>query len=404
VLALFGARFALPTGLQHGTVTVLAGELPRRWPVEVTTFRGEGVYLDGRRPSSVTFGATLPEDLARRDFTMNAIAFDPLDGQVTDPFDGRADLARGLVRAVGDPVLRFTEDGLRPMRAIRQASQLGFSIDAATLAAIPRAVASFKLVSLERIRDELLKTLASPAPARGVELLREATLLELILPELTACLGCDQGPEHAHDVFGHALATLGHIEPEPTLRLAALLHDIGKPATRVVGAGGKPAFPDHERVGAAAAVVVANRLRLPGADRDLLRLLIAEHRFAYDPSWTDGAVRRFVRRVGQANLPALLALRAADVAGRGRGDDPEATTAPLRRRVDEVLERSAALTARDLAIDGRGLMQALGLPPGPRVGRLIEALVERVIDDPSLNARPALEALGRELLPALADR
>src|SRR3954451_9207303 len=158
VMRLFGQRYAIPTGLQHGTVTVLASE---ERPVEVTTYRGEGEYLDGRRPSSVHFGATLEEDLARRDFTMNAIAYDPIDDVLADPFAGRADLAARLVRAVGDPVARFREDGLRPMRAVRQAAQLGFTIDPPTAAAIPAALDSFRKVSAERIRDELCKLLAS---------------------------------------------------------------------------------------------------------------------------------------------------------------------------------------------------------------------------------------------------
>jgi tRNA nucleotidyltransferase (CCA-adding enzyme) len=172
-MALFGSRYAIPTGLQHGTVTVLAGtaEAPRH--VEVTTFRGEGEYLDGRRPSVVHFSATLEEDLARRDFTMNAIAYDPIAGVVTDPFGGQKDLAAKLVRAVGDPIERFREDGLRPMRAVRQATQLGFTIDPPTQAAIPATLASFRKVSAERIRDELFKLLAAQRPARGIELMRE---------------------------------------------------------------------------------------------------------------------------------------------------------------------------------------------------------------------------------------
>ena len=195
-LRVFGARFSIPTGLQHGTVTVLTGQPPRYRQVEVTTFRGEGVYLDGRHPSVVTFSATLAEDLSRRDFTMNAIAFDPQAGTIVDLHEGQADIARRLVRTVGDPIQRFSEDGLRPMRAVRQATQLGFEVDAPTLAAIPATMGSFRKVSAERVRDELFKLLLAPHPSRGIELMRQTGLLAEVLPELLPAVGCQQNRFH----------------------------------------------------------------------------------------------------------------------------------------------------------------------------------------------------------------
>src|SRR5450631_14458 len=250
-LRLFGNRYAIPTGMQHGTITVLAGESPAQRHVEVTTFRGEGVYLDGRRPSTVTFSATLEEDLARRDFTMNAIAYDPEAGDLHDPFAGQGDIARALVRAVGDPILRFTEDGLRPMRAVRQATQLGFSLDSCTQAAIPKTLDSFRKVSAERIRDELGKLLLSPMPSTGIELMRVTGLLAEVLPELLPMVDCVQNHFHKHDVYRHTLATLDATPPDFILRLAALLHDVGKPKTQAPreDAPGEYSFFRHEHVG-----------------------------------------------------------------------------------------------------------------------------------------------------------
>jgi tRNA nucleotidyltransferase (CCA-adding enzyme) len=402
VMALFGQRFAIPTGLQHGTVTVVTGPPPAGRSIEVTTFRGEGIYLDGRRPSSVQFGKTLTEDLGRRDFTMNAMAYDPLAAKLVDPFAGRSDILARLVRAVGDPIQRFREDGLRPMRAVRQATQLGFAIDAATLQAIPATLDSFRKVSAERIRDELLKILASSEPARGIELLRESALLAEVIPELLEGRGCVQNRFHRWDVYGHGLATLTHASGDAVLRLGALLHDVGKPRSREV----KPGSPDeytfyrHEYLGAEMAVTICGRLKLSGAERESVQRLVANHMFYYTPEWTDGTVRRFLRRVGVAELPALLALREADVAGRGFDEQPDKETRELRERVAQVVSADAALTVKDLAVGGRQVMQALSIPPGPAVGRILEALLERVLDEPGLNTRERLLDLCREIAAA----
>ncbi len=399
VLKLFGQRFAIPTGLQHGTVTVLTGAPPAGRPVEVTTFRGEGVYLDGRRPSSVEFGKTLEEDLARRDLTMNAIAYDPLSGALLDPFDGQGDIGRRLVRAVGDPLQRFREDGLRPMRAVRQATQLDFTIDGPTLRAIPATLDSFRKVSAERVRDELFKILASEAPARGVDLLRETDLLAEVLPELLEGRGCTQNRFHKYDVYGHGLATLTGASGEVVLRLGALLHDVGKPRTREPKPGmpGEYSFYRHEHLGAEMAVTICHRLKLPGAERETVERLVANHMFYYTPEWSDGTVRRFLRRVGVAELPALLALREADVVGRGFGEQPDLETRDLRQRVADVVSADAVLTVKDLAVGGRDVMQALAIAPGRQVGKILEGLLERVLDDPSLNTPEQLLELARQV-------
>jgi tRNA nucleotidyltransferase (CCA-adding enzyme) len=393
ILRIFGARFSVPTGLQHGTVTVLAGEPSRQ--VEVTTFRGEGAYLDGRHPSVVTFAATLAEDLSRRDFTMNAIAYEPQAGAIIDLHQGQQDIARRLVRTVGDPIQRFSEDGLRPMRAVRQATQLEFEVDASTLIAIPATLDAFRKVSAERVRDELLKLLFAPCPSRGIELMRQTGLLAEVLPELLATLGCKQNRFHKHDVYQHSLATLDAVPAEPILRLAALLHDVGKPRTQTAqpDAPGEFGFFKHEYVGAEMVEAIAGRLRLSRAETELLVALVAHHMFFYTPDWTDGTVRRFVNRVQAERLGLLFSLREADIASRGRGEDPECETRELRARIARVAAEDAALRVKDLAVNGADVMRVLGVGPGPQVGRVLARLLERVLDDPALNQKDTLERL-----------
>jgi tRNA nucleotidyltransferase (CCA-adding enzyme) len=397
-LRIFGNRFAIPTGLKHGTVTVLTGEAGRAIPVEVTTFRGEGAYLDGRHPSTVTFAATLEEDLSRRDFTMNAIAWDPAVATLIDPFDGQGDMRRKLVRTVGDPILRFTEDGLRPLRGVRQAAQLGFELEAATQAAIPRTLDSFRKVSAERVRDELRKLLLAPVPSTGIENLRASGLLAEILPELLPTIGCEQNRYHQHDVYQHILGTLDAAIPDFIVRMAALLHDLGKPRTQTPrpDAPGEFSFFRHEQVGAEMAAEICTRLKLPTDERDTICALVAGHMFFYTSDWTDGTVRRLVQRVGADLVPRLFALREADVASRGHGEDPEMETRELRARIAQLAAVDAALHVTDLAIDGRDVMRILGIPPGRRVGEVLEALLEQVLDDPSLNQPEILERLVRQ--------
>jgi tRNA nucleotidyltransferase (CCA-adding enzyme) len=406
VVTLFGSTFAIPTGLQHGTVTVLTGDGPVRRAVEVTTFRGEGAYLDGRRPSSVTYVSSLEEDLSRRDFTMNAVGYDPLARRLTDPFDGRGDMVRRLIRAVGDPEQRFREDGLRPMRAVRQATQLGFEIEAATLAAIAPTLEVFRKVSAERVRDEMLKLLGAPIPSRGLELMRSTGLLADVLPELLESVGVTQNRFHKFDVYQHTLAVVDGTHGDPIVRLGALLHDIGKPRARQPreGAPGEFSFFKHEYVGADMAAAVCRRWKLSTANRERVVAIVANHMFFYTPDWSDGTVRRFVRRVGNDVLGALFALREGDIAGRGFGEDPEVELGELRRRIAEVAAEDAALRVTDLAIDGADVMRILKIPPGKIVGVVLERLLERVLDDPTLNDRATLEALvpeaARELGPA----
>lgn len=412
VMALFGSRYAIPTGLQHGTVTVVteiegppaggkggAPPVELRRHVEVTTFRGEGAYVDGRRPSSVTYVGSLEEDLSRRDFTMNAIAYDPVSGVLTDPFGGQQDLKARRIRAVGDAETRFREDGLRPMRAIRQATQLDFEIDPPTLVAIPPTLEVFRKVSAERIRDELLKLLAAPRPSIGIELMRQTGVLAEVLPELLEAVGITQNRFHKHDVYEHTLAVVDATPGDPLTRLGALLHDIGKPRARQPreGAPGEFSFFKHEYVGAQMTDEICRRWKLSNADRDRVVGLVQNHMFFYTPDWTDGTVRRFVRKIGPDVLPALFALREGDIIGRGRNEDPESELGELRRRIAAVNVEDAAMRVGDLVIDGRDVMRILDSGPSRQIGVLLERLLERVLDDPGLNTPADLERLLREM-------
>jgi tRNA nucleotidyltransferase (CCA-adding enzyme) len=414
--SVFGKKRTIPTGEIHGTMTVLVDRAgpdgqSAREHVEVTTFRGEGTYSDGRRPDAVSFVRTIEEDLARRDFTMNALAYDPERDELRDPFGGRDDLERGVVRAVGDPLARFSEDGLRSLRAVRFCAQHQLVLDPPTEAAIPVTIPIFRKVSAERVRDELLKILAASRPSIGMQLLRTTGLLHEILPELEEGIGFSQNRYHAHDVWEHTLATLDVArllpdDPAPWLvRLAALLHDVAKPRTAAPkeGAPGERTFFKHDLVGADMSAAIAERLKLSNRERERVVGLVLNHMFWYTPEWTDGTVRRFINRVGPEQLAPLFALREADVIGRGRGEKPSDELAALSARVDAEMARASALKIADLAIGGGEVIAALGRPPGPIVGAVLRRLLERVLDDPSLNERERLLALVPEMAREAED-
>jgi tRNA nucleotidyltransferase (CCA-adding enzyme) len=385
----------IPTGIAHGTLTVVVGGEP----IEVTTFRGEGAYSDARRPDYVVFGVTLAEDLSRRDFTINAIAYDPDADRLVDPFGGAADLAAGVIRAVGDPVARFREDGLRILRAARLTAKLELALDPTTEAGIVPALDSLARVSAERVRDEVMKLLSARRPSLGLAVLQRTGALAVVLPELAEGVGLHQNRFHRFDVWDHTMATVDATPGDAVTRLGALLHDVAKPRT----AAPRPDAPDentfyrHDVVGADMADAILRRLRLSNAERERVVGMVAHHMFWYTPDWTDAAVRRFVRKVGVAALPDLFALRVGDVIGRGRGEDPDVELGELRARVDKVLAEEQALSIGDLAIDGADVMAALAIPPGRRVGDVLRALLDRVIDDPTLNERDTLLALVAEV-------
>ena len=379
---------------RFGTVTI-----PGRSTVEITSYRAEGGYRDRRRPDDVRFGVSLAEDLARRDFTINAIAWVPVDlgagrGRVVDPFDGTRDLDAGLLRTVGRPHDRFGEDALRLVRAARFAGRFDLVIDPDTAAAIRELAPSVSAVSAERIRDELLRMLDDAVASRALLLLEELGLLPLILPELAALRGVPQAKIVPGDALDHALASVDAAPAgDRALRLAALLHDVGKATTLAEGH-----FIGHDRVGAELAAGALHRLRVPGALAEPAIDAIRLHMYAYDDSWTDAAVRRFIRRVGEPRMALLFALRRADNAASGVGSAGEQNQAELERRIAIELARSPDLLIRNrLAIDGNDLQQELRIARGPRIGAILERLMEAVLDDPSRNRREELLALAREV-------
>jgi tRNA nucleotidyltransferase (CCA-adding enzyme) len=383
---------AVPTGIRHGTVT-----LPRPdGRLEITAFRTEGPYSDGRRPDWVSLDADLLQDLSRRDYTVNAMAFDPIEDVLVDPEGGLADLDARTLRTVGDPDRRFEEDGLRPVRGIRLAAVLEFTLVPEALAAMARARRRVAGVARERIREELMKLLAAPRPSVGFELLRETGLLDLIVPELLEGVGMEQNRHHAYTVYEHTLRTLDAAPREkPLVRLAALLHDVAKPRTRRE-VDGEGTFYDHQNVGAAMSDAILERLRFSRSDRNRVTRLVREHMFHYTPEWSDAAVRRFLRRVGLDTVEDLFALRRADDHAHGTGRDPRPALAELGERIQAVRAREEALSVDDLAVGGGDVMAVLGCEPGPKVGRVLNDLLEQVLEDPGLNTRERLLALVRE--------
>jgi poly(A) polymerase/tRNA nucleotidyltransferase (CCA-adding enzyme) len=378
---------------RFGTVTVPGTPL-----VEVTAFRTEGAYRDRRRPDDVRFGATLAEDLARRDFTINAMAWQPTDldaghGRLVDPFGGGADLEAGILRAVGDPEARFAEDALRIIRGARFAAGLGLRIDPPTAAALRALAPTLSGVSGERLRDELLRMLSGPVPPSGALRQMEALgILPVVLPEVAALRGVPQAKLIPGDALDHTMRAVDAAPAEPLIRVATLLHDIGKATTL---AGGH--FIGHERVGADLAARVLQRLRFPAAEIAAVEHAIRHHMFAYEPNWTDAAVRRFLRRVGPDRLELLLALRRADNLASGVGEAGDAAERALVERIRRVGAAHPAILAGHLAIDGNDVQAALGIGPSPAVGTILDALLERVLDDPALNDRATLLALARSL-------
>lgn len=372
---------------------------------EITTFRTEHDYADFRRPHRVEFGEKVGEDLARRDFTVNAMAWgraasgdgdggdDARPNSLLDPFDGLADLVPGRLRAVGDPDARFREDALRMVRAVRLAATLDFEIEPATLAAIARNAALVGHLSGERVGAELGKLLGAPRPSVGLRLAQATGLLAVISPELAAQRGIAQDKIPGEDLWDHTLRSVDAAPADrPVVRLAALVHDIGKPSTLSDGR-----FHQHDLVGARLADDLLRRLRYPRTAAEEVTHLVRHHMFPVDPDATDAAIRRFIKRIGKAELDAMFALRRADDIGSGMApDDPDLVA--FRARIDRELEAEAALDRYALAIDGTDLMRELDLVPGPRLGWIIDGLVDAVIADPALNERGSLLLLAQGML------
>ena len=409
VIALFHKKkglnsFVVPTGIKHGTVSVHFKGLC----MEVTTFRSESGYSDRRRPDKVEFGDSIEVDLSRRDFTMNAAAYRLPSGPLVDPFNGRKDIKKRLIRSVGKPQERFSEDGLRPIRALRFVSQLDFTLDEELLAAISGAIPFTAEVAAERIRDEIDKILITDRPSTALLIMEKTGLLKLLIPELAACRGVRQDRNgygfHQFDVLDHSLLACDYAardfpgETKLIRSLAALYHDIGKPVTAQMGEDGGWTFYRHEKESARLARAILTRFRYPNAVIDSVCHLIEEHMFSYAENWTDAAVRRFIIRAGEENLSDLFALRRADIYGMAAHEPKWDTLLPLHDRIQEVLARGRALSLKDLAVSGGDLI-SLGIPAGKTIGVILKELLEAVLEDPALNTREKLmEIAGKKRL------
>jgi poly(A) polymerase/tRNA nucleotidyltransferase (CCA-adding enzyme) len=368
--------------------------------IEVTPYRTESQYSDARRPDSVTFGVSLEEDLKRRDFTVNAIAYSLKEEKIVDLFDGVGDIEKKRLKTVGAPDERFAEDALRMMRAVRLASELNFAIEAETLASITKNAANLGRISIERIAEEFLKIINSPTPMQGIVLLERLGLLDYILPELKDSIGCEQGGAHAFDVYEHILRTLQAAADKgfsTELRLACLFHDIAKPATRRTGGKNKEyTFFGHEVVGARMTKQILTRLKLPRETIDIVEKLVRWHMFFSDPAEiTLSAVRRTIVRIGEDHIDDLLNLRVCDRIGTGRPKEQPFRFRQYKAMVDQALRDP--ISVKMLKINGDIIMDITGEKPGKKLGYVLHALLEEALDNPGINTEEYLRTRVLEL-------
>lgn len=392
--------------------------------IEVTPYRLEGKYTDGRHPDEVRFSDNLLDDLKRRDFTMNSMAFAPnivgnnasvetleapqmnpnghLDlsvcGKFVDPYDGLETIKDKVIRTVGEPKDRFEEDGLRMLRAIRFSSELGFTISKETFDGVIHSHKIISKISTERIRDEFVKIIMSPEPMVGIAMLQKTGMLKYIIPELEQGIGCEQGGAHKYDVYEHLLQALQHAADKNwplEIRMSALFHDIGKPKTRRKGIKKAYTFYGHEVVGARMTKVILERMKFPRETIDLATNLVRYHMFFSDTEQiTLSAVRRIVRNVGVENIWTLMNVRECDRVGMAKVE------APYRLRkyhamIEQVLRDP--ISVGQLVVDGNILMKELGVKAGPRMGWILNSLLEEVLDDPAKNTRDYLDKRVGEL-------
>lgn len=386
----------------YGTVGVKTGSEDTRLEiVEVTPYRAESGYSDRRRPDQVTFGVSLEEDLARRDFTVNALAYNLKDQKIVDLYGGIDDLKAKRLRTVGNAHERFNEDALRMMRAVRLAAELGYVIDGNTMTAIAENASLLKEIAIERIAAEFVRIIASKEPMQGIVFLQKLGLLEYIVPELLDGVGCEQGGAHAFDVFEHNLRTLQAAADKgysTELRIAALLHDIAKPATRREGGKNKQyTFFGHEVVGAKMAKNILERLKMPRETIDTVVNFVRWHMFFADPEQiTLSAVRRTITRIGEENIQDLLNLRVCDRVGTGRPKEQPFRFRKYKAMVDEALRDP--ISVKMLKVNGDRIMEMTGMKPGKRLGWVLHALLEEALEDASKNTEEYMEKRSLELL------
>ena len=384
----------IPTGLKHGTITVIINSTP----YEVTTFRTEGTYLDNRRPSSVDFVTDIKEDLSRRDFTINALAYNENTGLI-DYFNGVNDIKNKIIRCVGDADKRFKEDALRMLRAIRFSCQLTFDIEENTLKAIKDNYKLIENISFERIRDEICKILISPNPSRGLELLKDTNLLELILPEINSLV--DFSPKcnnHNRNVFTHTLRVIDNTENDLLLRLSALFHDVGKLNTLTPFNNGLfYGFPGHSIEGAIMSKRILSKLKFDNNTIKIVSKLIEHHLVLnVDTMLTKYEVKKLVNDVGKNNISLLFKLQRADINSL---DNPKIFLDKVNyteKLTNEILENNEPLTIKDLDITGEDLISNLGLKPGKIIGDILNYLLDKVLENPNLNSKEILLNLAKD--------
>ena len=375
----------------YGTVKITR---PKR-QIEITTFRAESGYQDHRHPDQISWGKTIEEDLSRRDFTINALAlgarvekktFQP---ELVDKFSGQKDLEKGLIRAVGNPKERFAEDALRLLRAVRLSAQLNFTIEEQTLSALKRQAHLIEKVSWERIRQELFKILLTDQVELAFEALRITGLINYLLPELVKGYQMTQKGHHLWGVWKHSLLSAQYCPTkDPIVKLAALIHDVGKPLV-VEDNNGERTFHNHEVVGASLARQIGQRLKLAKKDLDRLIKLVRHHQFSVSETQTDKAIKRFIRRVEKENVPDMLALRTGDRLGSG-AKETSWRTELFKKRLVEVQKEPFSI--KDLKINGRDVMKTLNIPPGPKVGQILFGLFDQVDNKQLANKKEVLLA------------
>lgn len=381
--ALAGAFDVRPTGLRHGTVTALADGMA----IEITTYRTEAGYADGRHPDAVRFVPRVEEDLMRRDFTVNAMAYHPARG-LCDPFGGQVDLRRGVLRAVGDPDTRFAEDALRILRGVRFQAQTGFALEPQTAYAMRRQLARLDGIARERVLAELNGILTGRYAGRALRACRE--ILAAVLPELSPMFGlCQHNPHHRYDVWEHTVRAVEAVPADLTLRWVMLLHDCGKPHAYTIDAAGVGHFKGHPRISCALAAQALARLRAPGALREAVCRLVELH--DYPLGQNEKIVRRRLSRLGEQTVRQLLAIKKADCTGQGAFSIHLAELQQTESLVNAVCRAGLCLSLHDLALDGHDIC-ALGFS-GPAVGRVLRGLLDAVVDGAAPNEPEALRAL-----------
>lgn len=373
----------IPTGIQHGTVTVMMNDVP----LEVTTFRTDGEYSDNRKPDSVEFGVSIEEDLERRDFTINGLVYD--GEEVIDFVFGKGDILNKVIRCIGHPNDRFQEDALRIMRAIRFSCQLDFKIHYVTREGISENAELIKNISQERIRDELVKILLSNNPSKGIKLLSRLGILQYILPELHACVGFDQHNRyHRKNVFDHILKVLENTPPVLNVRLAALFHDISKPETFTMGEDGNGHFYSHHKVGADKTREIMKRLKFDNDTIDNVCILVYEHMSRY-PKLREGSVKKLLRRLGEHNVDDLINLQIADIIGSKPPFDFE-DVVMLKNELKRVIDTKEPISVNQLVINGNDIMKEYNLKPSRAIGLILNNLLEYVLEYPENNTRDIL--------------